>query len=172
MANQGLRKSCWIGLAIVVSLAIALAASIQSQPMLTQRHPQSTAFQLHHVTLSVSNAEQVSRWYADVLGFKIYDRLKLTRPTGGKLQIIRMKISGLQMNIAQFDDSVSPNRNSERQGWRHLALQVDNVDRNYQQLQAKGVQFLGKPFTYSPPGYRVAFFRDPEGNILELYQDL
>lgn len=171
IANQGLRKLFWIGLGIVFSLAIALATSMQSQPVLAQRHPQSTAFQLHHVTLSVSNAEQVSKWYADVLGFKISDRLTLTRSTGGKIQVVRVEIPGLQVNISQFAGSVSPDQNGERQGWRHLSLQVDNVDRNYQQLQAKGVQFLGKPFTYNPPGYRVAFFRDPEGNILELYQE-
>lgn len=169
--KHALRKPFWIELGIVLSFAIALATSMQSQHVLAQRHPQSTAFQLHHVTLSVTNAEQASKWYADMLGFKIRDRLTLTRPTGGKIQVVRIEIPGLQMNISQFDGSVSPNQNGERQGWRHLALQVDNVDRNYQQLQAKGVQFLGKPFTYNPPGYRVAFFRDPEGNILELYQE-
>jgi catechol 2,3-dioxygenase-like lactoylglutathione lyase family enzyme len=172
IANQGLRKSFWIGLGIVFSLAIALSTSGQSQYVLAPHRPQNAAFQLHHVTLSVSNAEQVSKWYADVLGFKIRDRLTLTRPTGGKIQVVRVAIPGLQMNISQFDGSISPNRNGERQGWRHLALQVDNVDLSYQQLQAKGVQFLGKPFTYNPPGYRVAFLRDPEGNILELYQGL
>ncbi|NJR50427.1 MAG: hypothetical protein HC780_13535 [Leptolyngbyaceae cyanobacterium CSU_1_3] len=45
------------------------------------------------------------------------------------------------------------------------------MDQSYQRLQKKGVQFLSKPFTYNPPGYRIVFFRDPEGNILELYHN-
>ncbi|NJN58197.1 MAG: hypothetical protein HC879_12220 [Leptolyngbyaceae cyanobacterium SL_5_9] len=79
---------------------------------------------------------------------------------------------GLQRNISEFEGSVSPNRTVDEQGWRHLAFQVDSVDQTYQRLQAEGVEFLTEPFTYDPPGYKIAFFGDPEGNILELYQDL
>lgn len=132
----------------------------------------SLALQLHHITLSVNDVEQVSQWYVDTLGFTIGDRFTLTRPDGSEVQVVRVEIPGLQMNISKFDGSVSPNRGVDEQGWRHLALQVDNVDQTYQQLVAKGVQFLTEPFTYNPPGYRIAFFRDPEGNILELYQDI
>jgi catechol 2,3-dioxygenase-like lactoylglutathione lyase family enzyme len=180
LLRQNLNKPFWIGLGIVLSFAtlvvsvkqVALSTSVQIQNVLVQQQPQNPIIQLHHVTLSVSNAEQVSKWYSDVLGFKIRDRFTLTPPRGGKIQVVRVGIPGLQMNISQFKGSVSPNRQGERQGWRHLALQVASVDRSYQQLRAKGVQFLGEPFTYKLPGYRIAFFHDPEGNILELYQDL
>jgi catechol 2,3-dioxygenase-like lactoylglutathione lyase family enzyme len=121
---------------------------------------------------SVNDLDRVSQWYADILGFTTRDRFTLTRPDGSKIQVARVEIPGLQMNISQFDGSTSPNRNGERQGWRHIALQVDSVDESYQRLRDRGVQFIGEPFTYNPPGYRIAFFRDPEGNILELYQDL
>ncbi|BAY41913.1 hypothetical protein NIES2111_63090 (plasmid) [Nostoc sp. NIES-2111] len=64
-----------------------------------------------------------------------------------------------------------PNRSTENQGWRHLAFEVEDVDSTYQQLRSQVVQFITEPFTYHPPGYRVVFFRDPERNILELYQE-
>ncbi len=76
------------------------------------------------------------------------------------------------MNISQFDGFIPSERNGERQGWRHLALQVDNIDRTYERLQTQGIQFLSKPLTYNSQGIRIAFLKDPEGNILELYQDL
>jgi catechol 2,3-dioxygenase-like lactoylglutathione lyase family enzyme len=129
-------------------------------------------FQLHHVTLSVSDADWVSQWYVDTLEFVERERFTLTRPNGSQIQVVRVEAPGLQMNISEFDGSVAPNRTVDEQGWRHLAFQVDNVDQTYQRLQAEGVEFLTEPFTYDPPGYRIAFFRDPEGNILELYQDL
>ncbi|NJL36809.1 MAG: VOC family protein [Leptolyngbyaceae cyanobacterium RM2_2_4] len=102
----------------------------------------------------------------------ISDRFTLTRPDGRQIDVARIEIPSLRMNISRFEGSVAPNRTGENQGWRHIVFEVDSVDQNYQRLQAQGVQFIGEPFTYDPPGYRIGFFRDPRGNILELYQDL
>ncbi|NJN89374.1 MAG: VOC family protein [Leptolyngbyaceae cyanobacterium SL_5_14] len=171
-----LKKLVWTKFTLILSL-MAIIISIAGQDLVyAQRSEAETvevsAFQLHHVTLSVSNAERVSQWYVEMLGFTVSDRFTLTRPNGSLVQVVRVEIPGLQMNISEFEGSVSPNRTVDEQGWRHLAFQVDNVDQTYQRLQAEGVEFLTEPFTYDPPGYRIAFFRDPEGNILELYQDL
>jgi catechol 2,3-dioxygenase-like lactoylglutathione lyase family enzyme len=161
----------------VISIFVLILLLIVGFRLFQPRHvsaksSSTPSFLLHHITLSVSDAEQVSRWYADILGFMISDRFTLTRPNGSQIDVIRIEVPGLRMNISRFDDSVVPNRTSENQGWRHIAFEVDDVDRQYQLLQSRGVQFLGEPLTYDPPGYRIAFFRDPEGNILELYQDL
>lgn len=161
-------------LKVVLILIIVMIACVQVNLLHAQR-PQSaiaSTVQFHHVTLSVSDVDRVSQWYANVLGFKIHDRFTLTRPDNQKIQVVRVEIPGLQMDISQFPGSTSPDRSGERQGWRHLAIQVNNVEQSYQRLQKQGIQFLAKPLIYNPPGYRIAFFRDPEGNILELYQDL
>ncbi|MBD2068632.1 VOC family protein [Leptolyngbya sp. FACHB-671] len=161
---------------LIPLLTAILLAAVQQNFVQAQRPAPEAAivprFQLHHVTRSVNDAERVSQWYVDTLGFTISDRFTLTRPNGSQVQVVRIETLGLQMNISEFDGSVAPDRTVDEQGWRHLAFQVDNVDQTYQHLQASGVQFLTEPFTYDPPGYRIAFFRDPEGNILELYQDL
>lgn len=44
-----------------------------------------------------------------------------------------------------------------------------NVDFDYQQLKAKGVQFIQEPTTQTH-GQRTAFFTDPDGNIWEIQQ--
>lgn len=140
-------------------------ASAQSTPLNT------LSLQLHHVTLSANDVDSTAQWYVDYLGFSVSDRFSLTRPDNRQIDVIRIARPGLQLNISQFPGSVSPNRSTENQGWRHLAFEVEDVDRIYQQLRSQGVQFMTEPFTYDPPGYRVVFFRDPEGNILELYQE-
>jgi catechol 2,3-dioxygenase-like lactoylglutathione lyase family enzyme len=169
------RKQIWIELALIAALTVATSVFSQQDFAQAQRSEpaavSASTFQLHHVTLSVRDVDQVSQWYVETLGFTISDRFTLTRPDGTTLQIARVEIPGLRMNIAQFEGSVAPERTEERQGWRHLAFQVDNVDQIYQRLREKGVELLGEPFTYDPPGYRVAFFQDPEGNIIELYQE-
>jgi catechol 2,3-dioxygenase-like lactoylglutathione lyase family enzyme len=131
----------------------------------------TSSLQLHHVTLSANNVELVSQWYADYLSFTITDRFTLTRPDGRQIDVARIEIPGLRMNISKFPGSVSSDQSTENQGWRHIAFEVDDLDRTYQQLQSRGVQFITEPYTYDPPGYRVVFFRDVEGNILELYQE-
>jgi glyoxylase I family protein len=129
------------------------------------------SLQLHHVTLSANDVDSTAQWYVDYLGFSITDHVSLTRPDGRQIDVIRIAKPGLQLNISKFPGSVPPNRSTENQGWRHLAFEVEDVDRTYQQLRSQGVQFITEPFTYDPPGYRVVFFRDLEGNILELYQE-
>ena len=44
-----------------------------------------------------------------------------------------------------------------------------DVDFDYQQLKAKGVQFIKKPETQTW-GQRTAYFTDPDGNIWEIQQ--
>ncbi|MBI5448770.1 VOC family protein [Candidatus Gottesmanbacteria bacterium] len=45
----------------------------------------------------------------------------------------------------------------------------DDIDLLYQQLKAKGVQFIKEPET-QPWGQRTAYFTDPDGNIWEIQQ--
>ena len=53
-----------------------------------------------------------------------------------------------------------------------IILQVDNVDEVYEALKVKGVYFLTEPKDMAAWGIRVTHFRDPENNLIELFQDL
>jgi 4-hydroxyphenylpyruvate dioxygenase-like putative hemolysin len=94
------------------------------------------SLQLHHVTLSANDVDLVSQWYADYLGFNITDRLTLTRPDGRQIDVVRIERPGLRLNISRFPGSVSPDRSAENQGWRHIAFEVEDIDRTYQRLQS------------------------------------
>ena len=53
--------------------------------------------------------------------------------------------------------------------YRHMiGLDSDNVDEDYERLQAAGVEFIEKPTDYG--GLRIATLKDPEGNIVQLLQ--
>jgi len=49
-----------------------------------------------------------------------------------------------------------------------LVIPTANVDEDYTRLKEAGVQFLGEPQTINDWGFRMAYFRDPEGNLFEL----
>jgi catechol 2,3-dioxygenase-like lactoylglutathione lyase family enzyme len=62
---------------------------------------------------------------------------------------------------AKFGIEFAPQSNG------HLALHVDDVGAAREQLQAKGVEFLGE--TLDTGVCQMAFFKDPDGNDLMLH---
>ena len=50
-----------------------------------------------------------------------------------------------------------------------LEFQVEDVDREFERLQALGVPIVKPPTTY-PWGRHATWFRDPDGNIVNFYQ--
>jgi len=56
-------------------------------------------------------------------------------------------------------------------GYKHLCLQTDDVDADVARLKAAGVKITTEPFD-TQINSRIAFFEDPDGIMLELWQDL
>jgi predicted enzyme related to lactoylglutathione lyase len=53
--------------------------------------------------------------------------------------------------------------------YRHMiGLDSDNLDADYLRLEAAGVEFIEQPTDYD--GLRIATLRDPEGNLIQLFQ--
>lgn len=63
-----------------------------------------------------------------------------------------------------------PSVDASQHGWSHFALEVDDLDAEYQRLLAAGVQFHSAPM--SNGAVRFVYGRDPDGNIFELLQVL
>jgi catechol 2,3-dioxygenase-like lactoylglutathione lyase family enzyme len=53
-----------------------------------------------------------------------------------------------------------------------LSLGVDQVDQTYGHLRERGVAFLNEPHDQPDWGIRVVHLRDPDGNLIELYNGL
>ncbi|WP_029905940.1 VOC family protein [Prevotella sp. 10(H)] len=53
-----------------------------------------------------------------------------------------------------------------------IVLEVDDVDKKYEELSAKGVEFVNKPTDMTGWGMRTVHLRDTEGNLIELYTAL
>lgn len=69
-------------------------------------------------------------------------------------------------------NSAEASKNEKVQDKFAIVVQVDNVDETYKALQNKGVRFITEPKDMTAWGIRVAHFRDPENNLLEIFQDL
>jgi len=53
-----------------------------------------------------------------------------------------------------------------------FCIPSDNIDEDYKRLKEAGVEFIGEPQTIEDWGMRCVYFRDTEGNLLELSSDI
>ena len=116
---------------------------------------------IEHTAISSPNPEALANWYVDHLEFHInfsYAGNFFVRAANGTvLEIIPA--------ANKLEQPQTPANNKDA-GIRHLAIQPDNFEDAYAQLQAKGVTFVGEPFENQ--GNRLVFFNDLDGNLLHL----
>lgn len=116
---------------------------------------------LEHAGLASPDPEKLAQWYVERLGFRINYHSPSSR------NLFLRAPNGSMFEIILSEGERSP-QTVKTPGLRHLAIAVDDFDRDYAQLKAKGVQFLTEPTTSK--GNRVVFFTDLDGNILHLIQ--
>jgi catechol 2,3-dioxygenase-like lactoylglutathione lyase family enzyme len=113
----------------------------------------------HHIAMRSPNYEATKRFYTETLGFPIVGKFE------GR-NVVFIDIGGTTIELGQGDAQAEE---PPKSGLMHLAFEVDDVDATYEELRAKGVEFTIEP--RSPFGdLRIAFFRDPDGNSLELFK--
>lgn len=120
--------------------------------------------------ITVYDLKKCVAFYRDALGLEI----KLNREeyayfvfgkTGMGLALISVKATTRLFPEAKFPSA------GERTHQVFLSIEVDDLDKECRELQAKGVPFVISPTVY-PIGQKIAFFEDPEGNLWELYQSI
>jgi glyoxylase I family protein len=123
---------------------------------------------VHHVAISTSQFERLRAFYVETLGLAV---------VGGfpEKQIAFLDAGGTTIEIVgEPNTGRTAPVGFERRGWQHLAWEVDDVDATYADLLARGVagHSLPEDFPADVPRLRIAFLRDPDGNLLELVQSV
>ena len=137
-----------------------------------------------HTGIVVSDLERMLKFYRDCLGLKVERENTESGPYIDKLtglkdaQVITVKLSipgGALIELLSFKSSAkahTPESQIDNPGFSHISLTVGNIEAEYQRLFDKGIKFISSP-QISPKGYaKVAFCRDPEGNLIELVEEL
>ena len=57
-------------------------------------------------------------------------------------------------------------------GYTHIALTVENIDKLYDKMSSCDIEFTTKPLTSPDAKAKVTFCKDPDGNFIELVQEL
>lgn len=53
-----------------------------------------------------------------------------------------------------------------------IIIEVDDIDETYKEMLKKGVSFVTEPTDMPDWGIRVAHLRDPENNLIEIFNNL
>lgn len=116
---------------------------------------------IHHASIVVADTGRSLRFYRDLLGLRVDG----SRPDLG-YPGAWLWISDQQLHLLELPNP-DPVEGRPAHGGRdrHLALTVDDLDALALQLDAAGIGY-----TRSRSGRRALFFRDPDGNALELIE--
>jgi catechol 2,3-dioxygenase-like lactoylglutathione lyase family enzyme len=144
---------------------------------------------IDHVNLVVADLPRALAFYRDVLGFTVTKQVTISGDWIGRtvgLQNVSAEVvyldlpSGPRIELLRYitPDAIRAHGvdRPNTLGLRHLAFKVDDVDAAAARLGAAGVAFFSDVQTVpdSQVTYaggvrkRLVYFRDPEGNILEL----
>jgi glyoxylase I family protein len=122
---------------------------------------------IHHIAIICSDYEASKQFYTEILGLTIIQEVYRAERESFKLALA---LNG-EYIIELFSFPNPPKRVSrpEAAGLRHLAFEVENIEKEVAKLQAKGIEveairideLTGKAFT---------FFADPDDLPIEFYE--
>ena len=122
---------------------------------------------IHHVAVICSDYQKSKEFYVEKLGFEIENEVFREERNSYKLDL---KVAGIyQIELFSFPNPPERVNSPEARGLRHLAFEVDNVEKTAAELNEKGIEtesirideITGKKFT---------FFKDPDNLPLEVYE--
>jgi glyoxylase I family protein len=122
---------------------------------------------IHHIAIICSDYERSKEFYVNILGFKISAEHFRKERNSWKLDL---HLNGKYV-IELFSFPNPPKRVSrpEASGLRHLAFQVDDIEKAVAKLNANGVKT--EPIRMDEyTRKRFTFFSDPDDLPLEFYE--
>lgn len=129
------------------------------------------ALKYTYTRLQVANYEACKKFYRDILDLDVTfedEKEKYAELATGQTKITLLDREKLT-NIVGSSDIATYAEKDDRVA---LSFEVDDMDKTRQKLQSKGVEFVNSPWGLPDWGYKSTFFRDPDGNLVELTQPL
>ncbi|WP_127561947.1 VOC family protein [Nioella ostreopsis] len=123
---------------------------------------------IHHAAIICSDYTRSRAFYVDILGLQVVAETFRAERQSWKLDLALP--DGSQIELFSFPGAPARPSYPEAQGLRHLAFRVADVAAAIDWLEAQGIAV--EPIRVDDlTGRAFAFFSDPDGLPLELYED-
>jgi glyoxylase I family protein len=122
----------------------------------------------NHVSMNCRDVAAQERFYVKHFGFQ---RSRTFRP-GKPNQLVMLKLGSVRLELHPIDPANADQKGGEQSvGFKHLAFDAPKLELAIESLRTDGIEpdpviDISKHI----PGCRVVFFRDPEGNVIELME--
>ncbi|MFD2169827.1 VOC family protein [Tumebacillus lipolyticus] len=126
--------------------------------------------EISHVRLLVPNVQECFLFYRDVIGLKVRYGDETTPFAEFQTGSINLALEPLL--VSEPDQAWTKPNEFSAQDRVAIILRVDDVDAAYDQLRSKEVAFVKEPHDTPEFGMRVAYFRDPVGNLIEINHEI
>ena len=117
---------------------------------------------IEHIGLCAADPVALAEWYCSKLGFGVVHAIE-----DRKTFFVRAQNGGM-LEIYPAKTTTQPVDNLHT-GLRHIAVAVTDVHLEISLLRAKGIE-IPDALIVTTPEMTIAFFRDPEGNLLHLVE--
>jgi catechol 2,3-dioxygenase-like lactoylglutathione lyase family enzyme len=137
--------------------------------------------EVQHIAISVSDIEKSLAFYRDLLGLEVMMDFEVENNPG--IETV-LGVKGLKMRYVLFNnkgasinllgitnpkgENVARKLRPYDHGVHHFAFAVDDAEGIYQELRAKGVEFISPPQDLGAA--KACAFRGPDGEVIELMQ--
>ena len=126
-------------------------------------------FQYSYTRMHVKDCRACYEFYHDILGLEATFASEIdnyVELTDGKVKLTLLNQNTIKKYLGtKTEFSFEPN--SDRIA---LSFQVANVEEACQRLQEQGVEIVSPAWNVVDWGMKLAFIRDPEGNLIELFE--
>jgi catechol 2,3-dioxygenase-like lactoylglutathione lyase family enzyme len=143
---------------------------------------------IQHTAISTGNMERALEFYRDLLGFEVVmdgkweagseasaNAEKIMRLKDVTTRAVMLNTGNGMIELFQFDSPIpkptDPDRPVCDHGYTHICLDVTDIQSEYERLKEGGMIFHCPPMQLGKYTI-VTYGRDPDGNVIELYESL
>ncbi len=140
-----------------------LARSVQ----LKQNKPtEAVVFKrIDHVEITSSDLERSIRFYKEVFGFALKERIKPSSPEISEIAFLTL--GDTMLELLAIKNAAAPPKGPQV-GFRTMAIEVDDMDRAIEYLKGRDVEVSRAPVTLGKS--KRAEIKDPDGLTIEIRQ--
>jgi catechol 2,3-dioxygenase-like lactoylglutathione lyase family enzyme len=148
---------------------VAACRSANEAAVMEKHSPSGPAFQgiraIDYTVIFVRDMIAMRRFYGDVLGFRLLRELS---PGWIEYQVGNNTLALARPSLTAADAPTPEGSASLQLAFKVSAAEVDQCA---DELVRKGINLVSPP-TDRSFGHRTLFFRDPDGNLLEVFADI